>query len=485
MTLAIESSVSYAPDNPIKMYLKEIQALPLLSKEGEVEIAKKMEAGKERIFRVTLVTPFVLHQICDYPRMLKTKQISLHNISTLKIDLADKEKNMAQEAFLENVRAIKKLIPQRTEYLRELRKKRLSKRYAESIGVKCEKVTEKILERFFSLRLREDIIEQLISDFKELAYTYEKIRKSLQKTSGKTVKRKGHNNGRRNNVKHDANIKQLKKDMAIIESNLGLKGGSITDALKTIRGSEVQILEAKGVLTQANLRLVISIAKKYVGRGLGLSDLIQEGNIGLIKAVDKFDYKKGYKFSTYATWWIKQAITRAAADKARTIRLPVHIIETINRLKRVTTHLVQDLGREPHTDEVAMRMGLPLDKVRTLQKICREPISLEAPIGNDNDSHLEDIIADKASLMSLDKVIQQELRQQVKKILSTLTEKEAAIIKGRFGLGDEVTHTLGELGKQFNVTRERIRQLELKALTKMSNTANKQQLRVFIEKNIT
>jgi RNA polymerase primary sigma factor len=490
-------AINYTPDNPIRMYLRDMESLPLLTKQGEVVLAKKMENGKGKIWKVILTAPFTLHQIFNYPRLLKRKQISLCNVCVIQKDITGIEKKQIEENFLKNIRSLKPLIQKRTEYIKRLTDRKTSKKDIELLNAQLEKVTAKAIDKIFNFHLKEEIVEQFTSHFKELAFIHENINQNINILQKKiktapvksgTKKTVSHVSGRLNNK--NLNILELqkiyrkfKKDMTIIESELGLKGNDIKAALKTIQDSEGRILEAKEMLTEANLRLVISIARKHIGRGLGLSDLIQEGNIGLMKAVDKFDYKKGYKFSTYATWWIRQAITRALADQARTIRLPVHMIETINRLTQVTKHLVQELGREPKPDEVAAKMGLPLDKIRSILKICKEPISLETPIGNDDDSHLEDFIEDKASLIPLDTVIQQELKQQIKKVLTSLTKKEAEIIKRRFGIGDGVSQTLEEVGKQFKVTRERIRQLEGKALRKLRHPSRSQPLRFFLEKS--
>ncbi|KAF0145411.1 MAG: RNA polymerase primary sigma factor [Nitrospirae bacterium] len=477
--------------DPIKIYLKEMSGVSLLTKEGEVEIAKKIESGKRRVAEIIFSLPFAVKKLVALGELIEKGEAPLGEIIQNGEDALDEDIFAERKRFSDIAAQINKLYEKRKVYLKKPAAK----------GSPADKRASRMLEdnmtqmlnKINQLKLKEDSIIAFSEEIKKIILRIDEIDKQMAFLK-KKLKQKGFDSDRPENkigrkinktLKEDTNMllnayRECRKERADKEEMIGVKAGEMKKILQLLIEREREVIEAKGALIEANLRLVISIAKKYMGKGLSFSDLIQEGNIGLMRACDKFEYERGYKFSTYATWWIRQAITRALADQSRTIRIPVHMVETMNRITKTTRELVQELGREPVPEEVAYKVGLPIEKVRGILKISREPISLETPIGDEEDSHLSDFIEDKAILSPLDAAIEGDLKNQIDRSLCTLSSKEEKILRKRFGIGEDAPQTLEEVGKEFEVTRERIRQIEVGAIRKLRHPSKHKWLRSFI-----
>jgi len=470
--------------DPVKIYLKEMSSVPLLTKAGEVEIAKRIESGRRKVAEIVFALPFTVKKLIELGELIEKGDAPLAEI------IQDGEETFEEDLFTERKRLfavtaqIKKLHEKRMACLKRLEAEGSSG--GEKAVRMLEDNTTKILDKIDKLRLKEGAVIAFSEEIKKAISGIEETDKKLRQKGinadiGKGIKVKKNLKGGAGALINGYN--ECREELAKKEEALGIKAEETKKTLKLLMEGERQILEAKKALIEANLRLVISIAKKYMGKGLSFSDLIQEGNIGLIRACDKFEYQRGYKFSTYATWWIRQAVTRAIADQSRTIRIPVHMVEAINRITKTTRELVQELGREPVTEEIAYKVELPVEKVRSMLKAAREPVSLETPIGDDEDSYLSDFIEDKTALSPLDAAIQNDLKAQIDKTLCTLNEREQKILRKRFGIGDDTApQTLEEVGKEFEVTRERIRQIEIGAIRKLRHPSRNKWLREFISR---
>ena len=529
-------------DDPVRMYLREMGSVELLSREGEIAIAKRIEAGRDMMINGLCESPLTFAAIISWHDQLKAGRMLLRDIIDLEAtdgagaaegveaveaapvaegfavaedgdDDEDGGPSMSLSALEEKLKPEVLARFEDIEVLYKKLHKMQSRRLetmtsGEDVTTRSEKSygksREELVQKVGQVRLHNNRIEELVTQLKQLNQRLTTLEgQLLRMAEGTKVAREEflkHYRGQELDpnwvakvtmlpgkgwkpfvLKHTTDINNVRGQIAAVATDASLPIAEFRRVYLTVSRGERDSARAKKEMIEANLRLVISIAKKYTNRGLQFLDLIQEGNIGLMKAVDKFEYRRGYKFSTYATWWIRQAITRSIADQARTIRIPVHMIETINKLVRTSRQMLHEIGREPAPEELAEKLGMPLEKVRKVLKIAKEPISLETPIGDEEDSHLGDFIEDKAAVIPLDAAIQANLREATTRVLASLTPREERVLRMRFGIGMNTDHTLEEVGQQFNVTRERIRQIEAKALRKLKHPSRSRKLRSFLD----
>jgi RNA polymerase primary sigma factor len=493
-------------NDPVMIYMREMGSFSLLNREEEIEIAKRIEEGEKEVADVVLNAPLIIREVISMGEKLRSDNLSVREVVK---DLDNEETDIDEEYYkrklLSLIERIKRREQKKLELQKELTQEHLSKVKRIELKKKIDQRTEKVVNLTQQINLNKPQIEKVVQKLKhflermekaereiiqctentgipleELKKIFRQAKKSPRETQ-KATKKTGI--PQKELLAYEKIIKNARKEIKGIKAESTFNAEALKKATKSIDEGELKAKLAKDEMVKANLRLVVSLAKKYSNRGLQFSDLIQEGNIGLIKAVDRFEYQRGYKFATYATWWIRQAITRAIADQARTIRIPVHMIETINKLMKTSRHLVQEVGKEPTTEEIAKKIELPLEKVIKVLKIAKHPISLETPIGEEEESRLVDFIEDKKIASPGEATVNHNLKEQTKKILSTLTPRQEKIVRMRFGIEEKADHTLEEVGQDYNLTRERIRQIEEKALRKLRHPSRSKKLRTFIEFN--
>jgi RNA polymerase primary sigma factor len=451
--------------DPVKLYLQEMGNISLLTREGELSIARAIERGEKAIIKALSKTRLVLNEVLSLEERIEDNPMIIQEMFNVsEDDIAEGKLEEKKNQILAQVRKIHNL-SRKLDNIPNNRKKALSR----------SRVIVEMSKSIRDLNFRTSQTERIIETLRRWLHAVNQLEEKKEEIELLLAKNRKKKDGEDLADK----FRELQKQIQTVQQDVGLDSPNLRKINRSITTGKKISDQGKNELIAANLRLVISIAKKYSNRGLQFLDLIQEGNMGLMKAVDKFEYRRGFKFSTYATWWIRQAITRAIADQARTIRIPVHMIETINKFIRVSRQLVQEIGREPTNEEIAKKMDLPVSKISKIIKIAQQPISLETPIGEEEDSRLGDFIEDKVMPSPPDAVIHINLRQKIEEALKSLTDREAKILKKRFGLGDEHEHTLEEVGQQFKVTRERIRQIEAKALRKLKHPSRSKKLKSF------